>query len=39
LAFLFCGGVMFTVGWVLWVAAKRKAKSEADAKNSPAKET
>jgi hypothetical protein len=29
---------MFTVGWVLWVAAKRKAKSETEAKNSPVKE-
>ncbi|MFM2081365.1 MAG: Sodium/glucose cotransporter, partial [Verrucomicrobiota bacterium] len=26
LAFLFCGGVMFGVGAVLWVVAKRKAK-------------
>ena len=26
LAFLFCGGVMFGVGAVLWVASKRKAR-------------
>ncbi len=30
LAFLFCGGVMFGVGAVLWVASKRKAKQESD---------
>lgn len=28
LAFLFCGGVMFGVGAVLWIASKRKAKQE-----------
>jgi Na+/proline symporter len=32
LAFVFCGGVMFTVGWLLWVAAKRKAKQAVEAK-------
>lgn len=29
LAFLFCGGVMFAVGAVLWNAAKRKARQDA----------
>ena len=28
LAFLFCGGVMFSAGVALWVAAKRKAKED-----------
>ena len=28
LAFLFCGGVIFAVGAVLWVAAKSKARAE-----------
>jgi hypothetical protein len=26
LAFLFCGGVMFAVGWVLWRISKRREK-------------
>lgn len=29
LQFLFCGGVMFTVGWVLWVVGKRRAAQPA----------
>lgn len=29
LQFLFCGGVMFTVGWVLWIVGKRRAAQPA----------
>jgi SSS family solute:Na+ symporter len=32
LAFLFCGGVMFAVGWVLFKAGKRKERDAAAAK-------
>jgi solute:Na+ symporter, SSS family len=35
LAFLFCGGVMFVVGWVLFKAGKRKERDTAAAVKAP----